>query len=75
MVEKNESLRKQLELADQKRQDITPLCDLACKIQEQIHHAKVNLTCEIYIVRLLMTRVRIIAAESLDFRKGLMEVA
>ena len=33
-----------------------------------------TLTGEIYKVRLMMTRLRVIAAKSLDFRKGLMEV-
>ena len=32
LVERKESLMKQLELANKKKKDITPLCDQACKI-------------------------------------------
>ena len=74
MVDQKESLRKQLELDDKKRQDITPFYDQAYKIQEQMYHAQVNLTQEINKVRLMMTRLKVIVEKSLDFKKGLLEV-
>ena len=74
LVKQKEYLEKQLEQEDKKRQDITPFCDQTCKIQEQMHHSQVSLTNEIYKARLIMGRMKVITAESLDFRKRLLEV-
>ena len=62
-----------MKIANEKKQDITPFCDQACKIQRQIYQAQVTLVGEIYKVWLIMTRLRVIVAEYLNFRQGLME--
>ena len=64
-----ESLENQLNIANEKKQDITLFCDQACKIRRQIHQAQVTLTSEIYKARLIMMRLKVIVAESLNFRK------
>ena len=74
LVEQKEYLMKQLDLDDNKRQDITPFCVQAFKIQEQMHHFQVILLGEIYKVRLMMARLKVITVESLDFKKILLEV-
>ena len=69
MVKQKESL------ADKRKQDITLFCDQAYKIQEWIHHSQVILTDEIYKMRLMMERMKVIVMESLAFRKGLLDIA
>ena len=75
LVVQKGSLENQLKIANEKKQDITHFRDQACKIRRKIHQAQVNLSGEIYEVKLIVTRLKVIAAESLNFRKGLMEVA
>ena len=54
---------------------MTPFCDQACKIQEDIYRSHVTLTGENYKMRLMMERMNVIVANSLAFRKGMMDIA
>ena len=74
MVEKKGSLENQLKIANEKKKDITPFHDQAYKIRRKIHQAQGNLSGEIYKVILIVKRLKLITAESLNFRNGLMEV-
>ena len=74
LVEQKGSLKNQLKIANEKKKGITPFCDQAYKIQRNIHQSQVNLTGDIYKVRLIMTILEYIAVESMNLRIGLMEV-
>ena len=68
-------MAEQLDFTDKRKQDITSLCDQDCKIQEEIYHSQVILTYEIYKIRQMMARMKVIDTESLAFRKGLLDIA
>ena len=74
LVKQKEYLTGQLEFEEKRKQEVTPSCDQACKIQEQIYDSQVNITSEIYKMRLMMERINVIAADSLEFRKGLLDI-
>ena len=44
LVKQKESLVEKLKLENKKKKDITPFCDRAFNIQENIHHSNVILT-------------------------------
>ena len=67
-------MENKLKVANEKKKDITHFCNQSCEIRRKIHQDQVTLIREIYKVRLIMTRLKDIAAESLNFRIGLMEV-
>ena len=75
MVREKESLVEKLELEDKRKKDITLFHDQACNIQEQIYNSQVILTDEIYKMRLMMARMKVIAVESLAFKKGLLDIS
>ena len=67
-------LENQLKIANEKKLDIMPSCDQACKIWRKIHQVQVNLLGKIYKVKLAETRLNEIAVESLSLRKQLIKV-
>ena len=66
-------MAEHLELVVKKRKDITTFCDQSYKIQEHMHHSQVILIGE-YKMRLMMARIKVIAKESLAFRKGMLDI-
>ena len=51
-----------MKIDNEKKKDINLVCEHACKAQKKIHQAQFTLTGEIYKVRLIMTRLKEIAA-------------